>query len=73
MKTRENELHEPIIERARFRVGYYEVVKCSIRKKQFGNIGSDCMPLSDYQKRFLLTTAPNYCPHCGARLKEVGV
>ena len=69
MKTRENELHEPKIAvntNSLFK-GYDVIAVCSVCRKEVMNrfVKHDV----NFMANFYL---PNYCPNCGARLKEVG-
>lgn len=78
MKTRENELHEPLVET--LRSIYPDVVSvqvsCSVCREVLLNTnykadlwGSELR--DEYLRNFALSELKNYCPHCGARIKEV--
>ena len=83
MKTRENELHEPKINKSFFctdcEYGEYEEIqyvieiKCSVCGKLLtGTRFVDSSPEKrDYFEKIELGKIPNYCPRCGARLKEI--
>ena len=65
MKTRENELHEPIWEEVKEEkvvVEHYWRIKCPNCSETL--CGSSW-------KESLEEEIPNYCPNCGAKLKEV--
>ena len=77
MKKRENELHEPKIEvefNPEIEGTFFDdlvriTAHCSFcHKKVYGCI----IPYEKYGKSFVNKELPNYCLHCGARLKEVG-
>ena len=69
MKTRENELHEPIIKMWIANKGYYVTANCPICDTIFGGAFSEDNKddAISRAKRFHI----NYCPNCGARLKEI--
>ena len=71
MKTRENELHEPIVETvARVKNGnksYRTIEKCSVCNCLL-SISRACNTKESAKGTLL---ALNYCPHCGARLREI--
>lgn len=81
MKTRENELHEPIINRrASFseydeygESRYFIEITCPVCKKFLtGKTFIDTSQQKcDYFEKEELERVPYYCPNCGARLKEV--
>ena len=61
MKTRENELHEPIVNTYYKVFGIYGTdVVCAVCDNTLSSISDDPEVLYD-----------NYCPFCGARLKEI--
>lgn len=64
MKTRENELHEPIITKN----GEWRSAHCSV-------CGEEVASVVDYYDRqdntVIMAFLPNYCANCGARLKEI--
>ena len=83
MKTRENELHEPKINESFIctdcEYGEYEEIKyvieikCSVCGKLL--TGTRFADMSQKKRAYFekeeLGKIPNYCPHCGARLKEI--
>ena len=83
MKTRENELHEPKVVRDTANYlcdGYVEhhyiiTVKCAVCGR--GLSGNDIVDTSAEKRectdKFVLAQIPNFCPHCGARLKEIEI
>lgn len=69
MKTRENELHEPTVEILRSgNVTTTLAVLCSVCGNQ---ILATTGHSRDNATVLARTLTPNYCPYCGARLKEV--
>lgn len=65
MKTRENELHEPIWEEVDDK---YVVVEHIWRAKC---PKCDAILCGGDKKEYLDDEIPNFCPECGARLKKV--
>ena len=65
MKTRENELHEPKIKKK----GNEIIAYCALCNEKLEDI-YNCT--DDDDTEVLDMYSPNYCPNCGARLKEVG-
>lgn len=64
MKTRENELHEPII-KIKFDIRYLMKlveITCSVCGNTLDKYYSEENPAK--------IRYPNYCPYCGARLKD---
>ena len=70
MKTRENELHEPKIKFKVVRkndIPYRAFAECSV----CGCLLSKSGIYSTKERAEEKLPIPNYCPNCGARLKEV--
>ena len=64
MKTRENEVHEPRITKNRAWLTAY----CQICEGKVATV-ANCSGEPD--EEIIAEYLPNYCPNCGARLKEV--
>lgn len=81
MKTRENELHEPKIERGTTRRLYDEYAEIYFGVRVFcplcrnllcGRSEPDTSKSKrDFIEKRVLKEIPNFCPNCGARLKEI--
>lgn len=81
MKTRENELHEPKIERYTAKhiyEGYDEYqytieITCPVCRHLFAekSFVDTSKEKREYFENGLMKEVPNYCPNCGARLKKV--
>lgn len=73
MKTRENELHEPKIETL-WSI-YSDMISVQISCSVCGEILVDTEWQSYVREQFLrdfvTSELKNYCPQCGARLKEI--
>lgn len=71
MKTRENELHTPDVG---IQTSTYFIkisVKCAICGNEINSTTEWFGDSAKQSKAFLDNKIPNYCPNCGARLKEV--
>ena len=69
MKTRENELHEPKISFGIISYGYFAKAHCSVCGEFLEDTFS---PNSKDDAIFhVKLSVKNYCPYCGAQLKEV--
>ena len=64
MKTRENELHEPRITKNRAWLTAY----CQICQRKVATV-ANCS--GELDEEIIAEYLPNYCPNCGARLKEI--
>ncbi len=81
MKTRENELHEPKVVRETALYHYYDYAEPNYEITVKCAVCGDCLSgkstvdtskeKREYTDKFVLSQVPNYCPNCGARLKEV--
>lgn len=77
MKTRENELHEPIVEVKGNKEEHTNtfIAKCSVCRKELKRVWNGIHASEEKQKELLLNSlwksGITYCPYCGARLKEV--
>ena len=71
MKTRENELHEPIVSieyENNSNLFYRDKVECSVCRYLLYKSKSKMSGKKLVKNDIIL---PNYCPNCGARLKEI--
>lgn len=70
-KVRENGLHTPKLDVKTTEDYTMLSIHCSVCNKLLAQSTEYYPVIDDYINSYTDRVAPNYCPHCGARLKEI--
>ena len=73
MKTRENELHKPVVRVESNKAEHINVykVKCAVCGRELKSVWDSLHYTNGYTLKELQDIDISYCPNCGARLKEI--